>query len=294
VRAFAVQSLGEVQAIHDLSIPTADGAFLTRVSYAGDNPVDYKLLRQLTSASTYGRPCGDRVLSTKRVRRHPSAWHGRTARRPVRRRRTTCQDRCTRAGADPGGILCCPVWKLFSHSCGGRTPHHRRIETSARLRAQVERKRSGSRRAGITPVVAQRRGSPRRHFGHKPWSPVERVNTTLLQVSPRLQTVPTTRMPAFPTSHWNEASRVARGIARALESLQPRRKRRANLGTLRVGKLGPVARIHNPQTLNSTRSEIKTDPKSRNYSLLREIVRNQIHRPVGVTAIRDVQVPGLV
>jgi hypothetical protein len=52
------------------------------------------------------------------------------------------------------------------------------FETSARLCAQVERRRSGSRRAGIAPVVAQRRGSPRRHFGHKPWSPVERVNTT--------------------------------------------------------------------------------------------------------------------
>jgi hypothetical protein len=47
-------------------------------------------------------------------------------------------------GADPGGVLCCPVWKLFSHSRDDRPPHHGRFETNARLRAQVERKRSGS------------------------------------------------------------------------------------------------------------------------------------------------------
>jgi NADPH2:quinone reductase len=53
MRAFAVRSFGEAPAIHDLPIPAADGAFLIRVRYAGVNPVDYKLLEQLTATSTY-------------------------------------------------------------------------------------------------------------------------------------------------------------------------------------------------------------------------------------------------
>lgn len=53
MRAFAVRRLGETPAIHDLPVPTADGAFLIRVTYAGVNPVDYKLVEQLTPASKY-------------------------------------------------------------------------------------------------------------------------------------------------------------------------------------------------------------------------------------------------
>jgi NADPH:quinone reductase len=53
VRAFAVQSFGQAPAIHDLPIPSTEGAFLIRVRYAGVNPIDYKLVERLTAASTY-------------------------------------------------------------------------------------------------------------------------------------------------------------------------------------------------------------------------------------------------
>jgi NADPH:quinone reductase-like Zn-dependent oxidoreductase len=53
MRAFAVRSFGEAPAIHDLPIPAAEGAFLIRVRCAGINPVDFKLVEQLTATSTY-------------------------------------------------------------------------------------------------------------------------------------------------------------------------------------------------------------------------------------------------
>jgi len=53
MRAFAVQTFGQAAAIHDLPIPSADGAFLIRVRYAGVNPIDYKLIDRLTAASNY-------------------------------------------------------------------------------------------------------------------------------------------------------------------------------------------------------------------------------------------------
>jgi NADPH:quinone reductase-like Zn-dependent oxidoreductase len=53
VRAFAVESFGGAPTIHDLPIPTADGAFVIRVTYAGVNPIDYKLVDQLTAASRF-------------------------------------------------------------------------------------------------------------------------------------------------------------------------------------------------------------------------------------------------
>jgi NADPH:quinone reductase len=53
MRAFAVQTFGQAAAIHDLPIPSADGAFLIRVKYAGVNPIDYKLVDRLTATSTY-------------------------------------------------------------------------------------------------------------------------------------------------------------------------------------------------------------------------------------------------
>lgn len=53
MRAFAVRSFGNAPAIHDLPIPFVNDAFLIRVTYAGVNPVDYKLLERLTVTSTY-------------------------------------------------------------------------------------------------------------------------------------------------------------------------------------------------------------------------------------------------
>ncbi|HEY4837024.1 MAG TPA: NADP-dependent oxidoreductase, partial [Candidatus Acidoferrales bacterium] len=53
MRAFAVRSFGEAPAIHDLPIPSAGGAYLIRVKYAGVNPIDYKLLARLTASSPY-------------------------------------------------------------------------------------------------------------------------------------------------------------------------------------------------------------------------------------------------
>jgi NADPH:quinone reductase-like Zn-dependent oxidoreductase len=53
MRAFAVQKFSEAPAIHELPIPASDGAFLIRVRYAGVNPLDFKLVEQLTAASPY-------------------------------------------------------------------------------------------------------------------------------------------------------------------------------------------------------------------------------------------------
>jgi NADPH:quinone reductase-like Zn-dependent oxidoreductase len=53
MRAFAVRSFGVAPAIHDLPVPSADGAVLIRVKCAGVNPIDYKLVERLTAATTY-------------------------------------------------------------------------------------------------------------------------------------------------------------------------------------------------------------------------------------------------
>jgi NADPH:quinone reductase len=53
MRAFAVRSFGEAPAIHDLSVPAVDGAFLLRVAYAGVNPLDLNNLARLTASSAY-------------------------------------------------------------------------------------------------------------------------------------------------------------------------------------------------------------------------------------------------
>ncbi|MGO9490451.1 MAG: NADP-dependent oxidoreductase [Solirubrobacteraceae bacterium] len=53
MRAFAVQSFGEAPAIHDLPIPSERDALLIRVSYAGVNPLDARLLERLTADSSY-------------------------------------------------------------------------------------------------------------------------------------------------------------------------------------------------------------------------------------------------
>jgi NADPH:quinone reductase-like Zn-dependent oxidoreductase len=53
MRAFAVQRFGQAPAVHDLPIPAAENALLIRVMYAGVNPIDYKLVDQLTVTSKY-------------------------------------------------------------------------------------------------------------------------------------------------------------------------------------------------------------------------------------------------
>jgi NADPH2:quinone reductase len=53
MRAFAVRSFGEAPAIHDLPVPAPEGAIQIRVTCAGVNPIDYKLLARLTAASPY-------------------------------------------------------------------------------------------------------------------------------------------------------------------------------------------------------------------------------------------------
>jgi NADPH2:quinone reductase len=53
MRAFAVRSFGEVPAIHDLPVPSANDALLIRVTYAGVNPIDYKLVERLTASSKF-------------------------------------------------------------------------------------------------------------------------------------------------------------------------------------------------------------------------------------------------
>jgi NADPH:quinone reductase-like Zn-dependent oxidoreductase len=53
MRAFAVQKFHEAPAIHELQVPAADSAFVIRVRYAGVNPIDYKVVEQLTAASSY-------------------------------------------------------------------------------------------------------------------------------------------------------------------------------------------------------------------------------------------------
>ena len=53
MRAFSVRKFGEAPKIHDLPVPSAEGAFLIRVKYAGVNPLDYKLVEGLIATSTY-------------------------------------------------------------------------------------------------------------------------------------------------------------------------------------------------------------------------------------------------
>ena len=53
MRAFAVRSFAEAPAILDLPIPSRQDALLIRVTYAGVNPLDSRLLERLTADSTY-------------------------------------------------------------------------------------------------------------------------------------------------------------------------------------------------------------------------------------------------
>jgi NADPH:quinone reductase-like Zn-dependent oxidoreductase len=53
MRAFAVKKFGEAPAVHDLPIPTSGDGILVRITYAGVNPVDYKILDSLKAESHY-------------------------------------------------------------------------------------------------------------------------------------------------------------------------------------------------------------------------------------------------
>jgi NADPH:quinone reductase-like Zn-dependent oxidoreductase len=53
VRAYAVERFGQGPAVVDLPRPVAGDGYLVRVTYAGVNPVDYKLVDRLTSESSY-------------------------------------------------------------------------------------------------------------------------------------------------------------------------------------------------------------------------------------------------
>jgi len=53
MRAFAVRNFGEAPALYDLPVPSADSAFLIRVTHAGMNPLDNILVERLTATSKY-------------------------------------------------------------------------------------------------------------------------------------------------------------------------------------------------------------------------------------------------
>jgi NADPH:quinone reductase-like Zn-dependent oxidoreductase len=53
VRAYAVKRFGSAPAILDLARPTAADGYVVRVTFAGVNPVDYKLLDSLAPRSAY-------------------------------------------------------------------------------------------------------------------------------------------------------------------------------------------------------------------------------------------------
>ncbi len=53
MRAYSVMKFGESAGIHNLPIPSSESDLLVRVTYAGVNPVDYKLIERLTAASYF-------------------------------------------------------------------------------------------------------------------------------------------------------------------------------------------------------------------------------------------------
>jgi len=53
MRAYAVQKFGDAPAIVDLPIPEGDNEYLIRVTYAGVNPVDYKMVDRLKQDSHF-------------------------------------------------------------------------------------------------------------------------------------------------------------------------------------------------------------------------------------------------
>jgi NADPH:quinone reductase-like Zn-dependent oxidoreductase len=53
MRAFAVRNFGEAPALYALPVPSADSAFLIRVTHAGINPLDNILEERLTATSKY-------------------------------------------------------------------------------------------------------------------------------------------------------------------------------------------------------------------------------------------------
>jgi NADPH:quinone reductase len=73
-RAFAVRGFGEKPALYDLPVPTGDDAYLIRITYAGANPVDYKIVDALTDRDTYPFVIGADFAGI--VERVPAGDHG--------------------------------------------------------------------------------------------------------------------------------------------------------------------------------------------------------------------------
>src|ERR1700722_7758826 len=69
----SLKSSVQAPAIYDLPILSTDGAFLIRVTYAGVNPIDYKLVDRLTAASTYPFVLGADFAGV--IERVPSGAH---------------------------------------------------------------------------------------------------------------------------------------------------------------------------------------------------------------------------
>ena len=53
MRAFAVRRFGEKPALLDLPVPAGGDSYLIRITYAGANPVDYKIVEGLKAGDTY-------------------------------------------------------------------------------------------------------------------------------------------------------------------------------------------------------------------------------------------------
>src|ERR1700722_11476480 len=73
-RAFSPpKNCHQAPAIYDLPIVPTDAAFLIRVTYAGVNPIYYKLVDRLTAASTYPFVLGADFAGV--IERVPSGAH---------------------------------------------------------------------------------------------------------------------------------------------------------------------------------------------------------------------------
>ena len=132
------------------------------------------------------------------------------------------------------------------------------------MRAQVEQLRSRSRHAGIAPVVARRRGTPRRHFGHTVVAgrTPKHMQTLGVSTSPARSDYVVADVPGVTFGQFNLS-----GIAVSAVLIVTIRQEPSGNGPHSMGTMAP--QMHNRLACNSARSEIKIARKSRNYSLLR-------------------------
>jgi NADPH:quinone reductase-like Zn-dependent oxidoreductase len=83
VRAYGVERFGCAPAVLDLHTPTAADGYVVRMTYAGVNPIDYKLLDSLTPQSAYPFVLGidfARVLEYVRRPHGTPVWFSQPAR----------------------------------------------------------------------------------------------------------------------------------------------------------------------------------------------------------------------